>query len=293
LPGIQRTGFTLVELLVVITIIVVLLALLVPALDRAIYQAELAVCGAQLKGIAGGATTYALDHKRSYPYRDAVHNPEIANYQPAQLTWRAPDFNYDDRQKLRPYMPIAAFNCPLAGKFDPDTQDPDSFVYSNYLLWFGYMYTQTSTDLPPELPVLPGPTTQRAPQPGMLRLGNRWRFGNYTFTLLANDQEFWSWAGAWNAHPDREGNLSNNVLNDEPAVHFVPAKNPNGKYATSYWGGQPRGSSDINYADADGSVTRFVHQIPGFFQPWESVGLTALPSYNQSSSGGLLVKIQP
>src|ERR1043165_1931025 len=52
-------AFTLIELLVVITIIVVLLALLTPALDKAMYQAELAVCGANLRAIANGAIPYA------------------------------------------------------------------------------------------------------------------------------------------------------------------------------------------------------------------------------------------
>ena len=51
-----RNGFTLVELLVVITIIVILLALLAPALDKAIYQAELAVCGTRVRAIATGCT---------------------------------------------------------------------------------------------------------------------------------------------------------------------------------------------------------------------------------------------
>ena len=62
-----RPAFTLIELLVVITIIVVLLALLTPAVDRAIYQAELTVCGTRLKGIATGNLAYAADNKRSYP----------------------------------------------------------------------------------------------------------------------------------------------------------------------------------------------------------------------------------
>ena len=44
-----KSAFTLIELLVVVTIIVVLLAMLTPALDKAIYQAELAVCGAHKK----------------------------------------------------------------------------------------------------------------------------------------------------------------------------------------------------------------------------------------------------
>src|SRR5207253_2093486 len=53
---IHRNGFTLIELLVVVTVIVALLAMLAPALDKAVYQAELAVCAANLRTIASAAT---------------------------------------------------------------------------------------------------------------------------------------------------------------------------------------------------------------------------------------------
>src|SRR5258708_15496333 len=63
-PAMKRRGaFTLIELLVVVTIIVVLLALLTPALDKAIYQAQLARCAAQIKGIGAGATAYSTEHR--------------------------------------------------------------------------------------------------------------------------------------------------------------------------------------------------------------------------------------
>src|SRR5687767_1042700 len=68
----MRRAFTLIELLVVVTIIVVLLALLTPALDRAIYVAELALCGTHARGIAVSVQSYAAAHKRFYPYRPGV-----------------------------------------------------------------------------------------------------------------------------------------------------------------------------------------------------------------------------
>jgi prepilin-type N-terminal cleavage/methylation domain-containing protein len=65
----HRLGFTLIELLVVVTIIVILLALLAPAMDKAIYEAEMVVCQANLRGVATGASMYTADQKRFYPHR--------------------------------------------------------------------------------------------------------------------------------------------------------------------------------------------------------------------------------
>src|ERR1041385_7156002 len=62
-------AFTLIELLIVVTVIVVLLALLTPALDRAIYQAELTVCASRLHATGVAVTSYASQYRRTYPYR--------------------------------------------------------------------------------------------------------------------------------------------------------------------------------------------------------------------------------
>ena len=60
----NRSGFTLVELLVVVTIIVILLALMAPALDKAVEAAQRAKCAANMHSIATGAVTYAILNKR-------------------------------------------------------------------------------------------------------------------------------------------------------------------------------------------------------------------------------------
>src|SRR5687767_2102205 len=83
-PAVSK-GFTLVELLVVIAIIVVLLALLTPAMDQAIYQAELTVCGTRTRAIAMGALDYAGANRRAYPYRKGVQDKNTAQWQPHSL----------------------------------------------------------------------------------------------------------------------------------------------------------------------------------------------------------------
>src|SRR6185295_546837 len=127
----MRPAFTLIELLVVITIIVVLLSLLAPALDKAIYQAELAVCAANLRAIAGGAAIYASGSKRFYPYRPGVRDDmawptamiyngslEIQTVYNALWTQVNPVV-YDDRPLLRTFLRLNSALCdPLTGKLD-------------------------------------------------------------------------------------------------------------------------------------------------------------------------------
>ena len=71
-----RTGFTLVELLVVISIIAVLISLLLPALAQARASAQSTVCLSNLQQVALAATEYAQDNQGRGP--SYVLNPADA-----------------------------------------------------------------------------------------------------------------------------------------------------------------------------------------------------------------------
>jgi len=246
-------AFTLVELLVVITIIVVLLALLAPALDKAIYQAELAVCGARWRAIASGATVYAMDNKRSYPYRAGVREGTV--WAPSTIYNGSPSWNafvnglatqvdmtvYDDRPILRTFLSLTGhLNDPLTGKLDFEAVDIDANADAVPSMWFGFNYPN---------------------QRGMTRVGDRWRYSNpaigadWRFDVLVSDTVIMNGTtNVQSSHPDDAGKMINRVhQNDDKTT-------PGFKFIKSFWwsnNGTGRGFVDINYALQDGSVERY------------------------------------
>jgi len=64
----RRKAFTLVELLVVIGIIAVLIAILLPALNKARQAADRVVCGSNMRQVGLAMLTYASENKGTLPW---------------------------------------------------------------------------------------------------------------------------------------------------------------------------------------------------------------------------------
>src|SRR5215470_7255023 len=93
----KRVAFTLVELLVVIGIIALLIAILLPTVNRARHQAQLTTCMARLHDFAGSMVSYAAENKGYFPRHDVTmatgHNThDVANrfYQLLRTQFRRP-----------------------------------------------------------------------------------------------------------------------------------------------------------------------------------------------------------
>lgn len=76
LPG--RRGFTLVELLVVMALIVLVLSLVIPAVGRARDQANVMTCRANLRSLVLGCLLYAGEHDSFLPTDATLDNPHTA-----------------------------------------------------------------------------------------------------------------------------------------------------------------------------------------------------------------------
>ena len=251
-------GFSLVELLVVITIIVILLALLAPALDKAIYQTQLAVCGARLKALGGSAMTYAFDSRRAYPHRRIVQ--QGGGYWTNQLT----NNNFDDRLVLRSHFVLnAMLNDPFTRAVDYENfaKDPGgrpTWAFSAYDLWFGWRWVGMKA---------------------MARIGDRFTWvvpsamgtAEYSFDLLATDMD-WQTPDALNfiaGHPDAEPHAMHqrrmdNQSYDPTSESASFATSAGTLLAWAWWDvrGVRRGPVDRNFAHQDGSVGRMITVTP-------------------------------
>jgi prepilin-type N-terminal cleavage/methylation domain-containing protein len=81
----KKRAFTLVELLVVISIIAILLAVLIPAMNRARETAKRVVCSNYQKQVALGLNTYISDYDGFLPWyggRDPLYQPPFCSATP-------------------------------------------------------------------------------------------------------------------------------------------------------------------------------------------------------------------
>jgi len=241
-------AFTLVELLVVITIIAVLLALLTPAMDQAIYRAELAACGSNLRSTASGVLLYAVQHRRVYPDRPVVN---LGTRFTVDLRINA----QDDRKVLAPFLSLKLLVDPLVAEVDLST--PSSVWVQNafYSLWVDVQF--------------PG-------HDGMHKIGDRFSWSDdYTsgapvlrrFDYLVTDTDAITnqeTGRNLTSHPDRDGRMFTNFGQDKArgrTAFIAQALNNNfdGELTYSYWdldnaAAVPRSGVDFNYASTDGSV---------------------------------------
>lgn len=244
-------AFTLVELLVVISIVGLLIAILLPALKQARYAAANVKCVSNLRQQAVGVIAYSTDNNAWYPARlDSTY--DTYNYAPT--LFRKTSHAMDYRDQLRPYFGgmRAAFTCPLApqlyrqggvvyggGTRDLDTTTSADLVIS-YSQWYGRI---PATREPPMDPYWGTGAQFLRVRKGMRRNTEHMEFDAYRtaeagarYRMLASDV-LWLWGS------------------DLIWVHETPGTAPVGTSTYGEFKGAPtEHAPDFNYATDDGSA---------------------------------------
>lgn len=235
----RRKAFTLVELLVVVAIIAMLLAILLPALNKAKFQARVVLCKSVLRGIGTTMHVYATEYAGYFPMGPDRFNGTSWLNSPWQRSWSLTGSGFDLRPVYQEYLggPLNKYmKCPLAVEWYAE-RDLDTYLHNGSAL-----------------------------VPYMLFTTNNWRTKSFGFSEIGayekNDTE---WSPV--SFPDSKFTLlasdfifGNYSFKADAALSTHPG--PNGSYgrlgnATNNQVGHDLGKdieAPINYCDGDGSV---------------------------------------
>lgn len=223
--------FTLIEPLVVVTIIAILASLLLPALNGVRYRTKLTLCMNNQRQIGLGVLSYTIDYDANYPRRTV----SIQRGSTAPLTsepWTLVNWTNDSPQNDDRPMFMETLNSPdLEILQDPLLPEPLDITgnlgyHIGYEMWFGHamQWNDSATQLY---------KTSDEPQ-----------FAGYTFDVLAACHERQpGWTTFFNsAHPDRKY-LNAFTYSDH-------------REALNSWTGNAyvRSTIDRNFLHQDGSV---------------------------------------
>ena len=120
----RRTGFTLVELLVVISIIALLVSLLLPVLQSVRQTANGVVCLSNLKQIGVGFGVYHVDSNGYWPQQNPDSGGENPLLGPTWWSALAPNLNW-----LKPIQASPNAAEGTIGHCPSHTENPTSFSY--------------------------------------------------------------------------------------------------------------------------------------------------------------------
>jgi prepilin-type N-terminal cleavage/methylation domain-containing protein len=109
---VNQRAFTLIELLVVIAIVALLMAILLPALQRVRKQARAAVCQVNLKQWGTIINLYAEDNGGCFPCYDVIMDNE--SYIAWFLCGFIPGSDDHNEESLRPVDARGIACCPMA-----------------------------------------------------------------------------------------------------------------------------------------------------------------------------------
>jgi len=185
-------GFTLLELLVVISIISLLLALLGPSLTRARSLARRVACSHNLKQVALAMSLYTHDHDGKYP---CAQDP--VSTQPPYWLWMGRGW----RRWVQPYLSTTVdVNNPSVLLCPADRTDPAKYESTSY------SYSMAFYHSPEQIDAMSTPAdTYTNPQPSIAqRVGDvatpsgKILIGEWlsNHAPIENDKGWWDWRGS-------------------------------------------------------------------------------------------------